>query len=257
MKALILSAGQGSRLLPLTAETPKCLLPIGPMSLIEWQLNALMACGVNDVVVVTGYGSQQVDDLLARWQRPDFTVRALFNPFFNVADNLASCWLARHEMDEDFLIINGDTLFEPDVLKTVLASPKAPITITIDRKACYDSDDMKVQFEDDQLRAVGKTLSADVTNGESIGMLFFRENGPALFAEILDQYMHTPEGLKTWYLRAIDRLAKTGAVKIASIEGRSWGEVDFLEDLERARQMVTAWTHHLPDADDSALASGS
>ena len=227
------------------------------MSLIEWQLNALMACGINDVVVVTGYGSQQVDSLLTRWKRPEFTVRTLFNPFFNVADNLASCWLARHEMDEDFLIINGDTLFEPEVLKTVLASPKAPITITIDRKGCYDSDDMKVQFEGDQLRAVGKTLSAEVTNGESIGMLFFRENGPALFAEILDQYMHTPEGLKTWYLRAIDRLAKTGAVKIASIEGSSWGEVDFLEDLERARQMVTAWTHHLPAADGTALASGS
>ena len=257
MKALILSAGQGSRLLPLTAETPKCLLPIGKMTLIEWQLSALIACGINEVVVVTGYGSEQVDQLLARWQRPDLTIRTLFNPFFNVADNLASCWLARYEMDRDFLIVNGDTLFEPDVLKTVIASPTAPITITVDRKACYDSDDMKVQLEGDRLLAVGKTLSADVTNGESIGMLLFRENGPKLFADILDQFMHTPEGLKTWYLRAIDRLAKTGAVKAVSIEGRSWGEVDFLEDLERARQMVTSWSHHIPGTDDLALAASS
>ena len=71
-------------------------------------------------------------------------------------------------------------------------------------------------------------------------MLLFRENGPELFADMLDQFMHTPEGLKTWYLRVIDRLAKTGAVKVASIEGKAWGEVDFLEDLERARQMVTS-----------------
>ncbi|MEZ5932569.1 MAG: phosphocholine cytidylyltransferase family protein [Alphaproteobacteria bacterium] len=257
MKALILSAGQGSRLLPLTADTPKCLLPIGRMSLIEWQLQSLIACGIDEVVVVTGYASEKVDQALARWQRPGFSIRTVFNPFFNVADNLASCWLARHEMTEDFLIINGDTLFEPDVLKTVLASPAAPITITIDRKACYDSDDMKVQVEGDRLLAVGKTLSADITNGESIGMLLFREKGAALFSDILDQYMHTPEGLKTWYLRAIDRLAKTGAVKVASIEGRAWGEVDFMEDLERARHMVTSWSHHLPGADGVALASGS
>lgn len=257
MKALILSAGQGSRLLPLTAETPKCLLPIGPMSLIEWQLQSLIACGVDEVVVVTGYGSEQVDETLARWQRPGFAIRTVFNPFFNVADNLASCWLARHEMNRDFLIVNGDTLFEPDVLKTVLASPMAPITITIDRKPCYDSDDMKVEVDGDRLLAVGKTLSAEVTNGESIGMLLFRENGPALFADMLDQFMHTPEGLKTWYLRVIDRLGKTGAVKAWSIEGRAWGEVDFLEDLEQARQMVTSWSHHLPASDAVALAAGS
>jgi len=257
MKALILSAGQGSRLLPLTADTPKCLLQIGQMRLIEWQLHALHACGIDEVVVVTGYGSDQVDQQLAGWQRPDFTIRTLYNPFFNVADNLASCWLARHEMEEDFLIVNGDTLFEPEVLKTVLASPAAPVTITIDRKGVYDSDDMKVQLEGDRLHAVGKTLGADITNGESIGMLFFRGTGPKLFADILDQFMHTPEGLKTWYLRAIDRLAKTGAVKAASIEGRSWGEVDFMEDLERARQMVETWTHHLPASDDQAIAATS
>lgn len=257
MKALILSAGQGSRLLPLTAETPKCLLSIGQMSLIEWQLQSLLACGIDQVVVVTGYGSAKVDEALARWQGPDFSIRTVFNPFYNVADNLASCWLARHEMDQEFLIVNGDTLFEPEILKTVMASPEAPITITIDRKPTYDSDDMKVQVEGDRLIAVGKTLDADVTNGESIGMLLFRGNGPKLFADILDDFMHTPEGLKTWYLRAIDRLAKTGAVRAASIEGRSWGEVDFMEDLERARQMVTAWPDHRRRSDGVALASGS
>ena len=257
MKALILSAGQGSRLLPLTAESPKCLLPIGPLSLIEWQLQSLIACDVDEVVVVTGYRSDKVAETLARWDGCGLAIRTVFNPFFNVADNLASCWLARHEMDRDFLIINGDTLFEPEILKTVLASPTAPITITIDRKPCYDSDDMKVQVEGDQLLAVGKALAADVTNGESIGMLLFRDNGPGLFADMLDRFMHTPEGLKTWYLRVIDRLAKTGAVRAASIEGNSWGEVDFMEDLERARQMVTSWPRPQPASAGVALASGS
>ena len=181
MKALILSAGQGSRLLPLTADKPKCLLPIGPFCLIEWQLRELTAAGVKEVVVVVGYGADQVEETLDRWRRPGLDIRTIFNPFFNVADNLASCWLARHEMDQDFLILNGDTLFEAAILKTVLASPKAPITITIDRKEYYDSDDMKVHVEGDQLVSVGKTLPAEETNGESIGMILFRDNGPAPF----------------------------------------------------------------------------
>jgi choline kinase len=65
--------------------------------------------------------------------------------------------------------------------------------------------------------------------------------------------MHTPEGLKTWYLRVIDRLAKTGAVVAASIEGKAWGEVDFIEDLERARQMVTSWTDTGADEPPAAM----
>ncbi len=253
MKALILSAGQGSRLLPLTADKPKCLLPIGPLSLIEWQISELTVCGVDEVVVVVGYGADQVEAVLDRQRRPGLSIRTVFNPFFNVADNLASCWLARHEMDRDFLIVNGDTLFEADVLRTVLDSPDAPITITIDRKRAYDADDMKVEVVGTRLAAVGKTLSAEQTNGESIGMLLFRGRGPTLFADMLDQFMHTSEGLKTWYLRVIDRLAKTGVVEAVSIEGKAWGEVDFLEDLERARQMVASWTSELP----KSLASSS
>jgi len=252
MKALILSAGQGSRLLPLTAEKPKCLLPIGSYCLIEWQLLQLAASGVNEIVVVLGYGADQVETVLDKWRRPGLEIRTVFNPFFNVADNLASCWLARQEMDRDFLILNGDTLFEAGILQKVLASPASPITITIDRKHAYDADDMKVQLDGDRLVAVGKTLSAEETNGESIGMLLFRGKGPKLFTDTLDQFMHTPEGLKTWYLRGIDRLAKTGAVAAASIEGMSWGEVDFLEDLERARQMVASWA-----PEPAALASSS
>ena len=55
MKALILSAGQGSRLLPLTADRPKCLLPVGSCSVLEWQIRHLEACGISEVVVVVGF----------------------------------------------------------------------------------------------------------------------------------------------------------------------------------------------------------
>ena len=238
MKAVILSAGQGSRLLPLTAERPKCLLPIGPKSLLEWQIDVLSRCGVDEIVVVVGFRAALVEGLLAKLARPGLRLRTLLNPFYNVADNLGSCWLARHEMAVDFLLLNGDTLFETAVLQRLLGSPPAPITVTIDRKSAYDADDMKVHLDGTRLLEIGKTLPPVRTDGESIGLLSFRGDGPQLFVEAADRALRISEGLKSFYLKVIDQLAKSHRVETATIEGLAWGEVDYPADLQRAEQLV-------------------
>jgi L-glutamine-phosphate cytidylyltransferase len=241
MRALILSAGQGSRLLPLTRDRPKCMLPVGGRPVIEWQVRQLAAGGIGEIVVVLGFKADLVEAHLATLAGPTLRIRTIFNPFYNVADNLGSCWLARGEMARDFIVLNGDTLFEPAILGQLLASPVAPITVTIDRKANYDADDMKVRTEGTRLREIGKTLPLDRVNGESIGMLLFRGDGPRLFADAVDRTMRTPDGLKWWYLKVIDMLAQDDVVETESIEGRKWGEIDFHEDLEQAEQLVAGW----------------
>lgn len=84
MKVVILAAGQGKRLLPLTEDIPKCLLDIGGRRLLERQIDAFAACGVSEIVVVTGYGASQVDDVLEqmRDQVPGVELKTTFNPFF-------------------------------------------------------------------------------------------------------------------------------------------------------------------------------
>src|SRR3546814_20225849 len=77
--------------------------------------------------------------------------------------------MARAEMEGGFLLLNGDTLFEPGIARRLIAAPPAPVTLTIDRKPNYDSDDMKVVVEGTRLREVGKTLPPERVNGESIG----------------------------------------------------------------------------------------
>jgi choline kinase len=240
MKAVILSAGQGSRLLPLTEDCPKCLLSIDSRRMIELQIEHLVACGVDEIVVVTGFRHAAVDEFLEQVRRPGLTIRSLFNPFFNVADNLASCWMARGEMVGEFVLLNGDTLFEPAVLASLLSAPPAPVTLAIDRKDSYDSDDMKVRLRGTRLIEVGKTLSSQVVDGESIGMMRFSGEGPTEFAGVLDSIMRTPNGINWWYLKAIGVLADQGLVETHSIEGLTWGEVDFKEDLERARLLFPA-----------------
>src|SRR3546814_11069057 len=113
-KAIILSAGQGSRLLPLTADMPKCMIDFNGRTLIEWQIEALKANGIRDIAVVTGFRTEVVEAHLATIGGASFAV--IFNPFFKVADNLGTCWIARHAMDRDFIILNGDTIVSDEIV---------------------------------------------------------------------------------------------------------------------------------------------
>jgi choline kinase len=246
-RAVILGAGQGSRLLPLTEDLPKCLLDLEGRSMLEWQLRGLAAAGVGEVVVVTGFRSDRVEAALRTIAPPGLVARTLYNPFYKVADNLASCWMARAELRGHCLLLNGDTLFEPQIARRLIEAPAAPITLTIDRKARYDDDDMKVSTEGERLRAVGKKLPAAEVNGESIGFSRFQGDGAALFVAELERTMRTKEGTSLWYLSAMNRLAQSGAdVRVVSIEGLDWGELDFVADLAPARAMAASWNEREP-----------
>jgi L-glutamine-phosphate cytidylyltransferase len=239
MKAIILSAGQGRRLLPLTESTPKCALPVAGRTLLEWQLNEISHAPVDEVVVVTGFGADQVDAIAAA--TTSVRVRTLYNPFYALSDNLGTCWVASPEMHGPFVIINGDTLFEAEILRRLLSSGEdAPVTLVTDRKDAYDADDMKVVVEEGRLRRVGKALSAGV-NGESIGMMAFRGTGPELFRNQVAHLMRYGEGVKRWYLSAIDELAREHPVAACDIHGLSWCEVDEAEDLAYAQGVVSGW----------------
>lgn len=243
MRAIILGAGQGRRLLPLTASKPKALLAVGERELLAWQIDALVQSGVRDITFVAGFNAPVVHRVLEGLQQmfPGCRLRMLFNPFFRVADNLVSCWLAREAMAEDFVLLNGDTLFEPDLCTTLLRSPFAPVTVAIDQKPAYDPDDMKVELAGTRLVDVGKGLAPERVHGESIGMILFRGDGGAAFAAALEQAMQDEAALRMWYLSVIARLAGTMDVETCLIAGHDWCEVDYPADLERAEAMVAAW----------------
>jgi choline kinase len=239
MKAVILSAGQGKRLLPLTADNPKCLVKIDGQSLIEWQIDELARCGVDRVSIVVGYHADRVIQLLH--QRYDSQrIRTVYNPTYSWTDNLFSCWAARAEMTEDFVLLNGDTLFEAAVLKRLLEAPDQPVRVVTHKKRYYDADDMKVTLDGDRLIHIGKDLSIDKVDGESIGMILFRGEGPTIFSRAVDSALRDPLARKKWYLSVIDELAQLMPVWTLSTSGLQWCEVDFPVDLKHARRVVRA-----------------
>jgi L-glutamine-phosphate cytidylyltransferase len=242
VRVIILAAGQGKRLLPLTAEVPKALLDVGGKSVIERQIEAFAAHGITDFAVVTGYASQLMEAALAKIAaRLGVSVRTVFNPFYAVADNLASCWLARTEMTADFIQVNGDNVFRADLVERLLAAPKRDVSVAVNFKDAYDADDMKVMMDKSRLTEIGKALPLDTVNAEAIGFYVFRDAGARAYVDQLELSMRDPVGLRQWFPSAIGALAKKVDVSTIAVDGIKWCEVDFPADLTNARKLVADW----------------
>jgi choline kinase len=239
MKAVILSAGQGKRLLPLTADSPKCILPIKGQTLIEWQIEELAKCGIEQATVVLGYRADKVEEIL-RTRYGERRVQTIYNAAYAVSDNLVSCWSAHDAMNDDFILLNGDTLFEAAILKQLLETRERPVTVVVSQKNEYDADDMKVEMDGYRLVKIGKDLIPDQVDGESIGMILFRGQGPLMFREAIQKALRDPSSQTKWYLSVIDEMARRIPVWTCSIHGLQWCEVDYQADLKLAEKVVTA-----------------
>ena len=256
MKAIILSAGQGRRLLPHTENKPKCLVELQPgLTMLDWQLTQLKAAGVSEAVLVTGFFADKVEEQAERHSGID--VRCIYNPFYNIADNLGSVWLALSEMQASFILMNGDTMFVHNVAKRLIDNPSGDISLTIARKPAYDDDDMKVIAEGGKLRAVGKKLALASINAESIGMMGFTQQGAAQFRAAVDRAIRSENGLSQYYLAVLDQMAQQGLVHTIEADQDEWCEIDYPQDLEAAGQQVAKWMADDGKAGDEQQAPAS
>jgi choline kinase len=221
-------------------DRPKCLIDFNGRSLLDRQLDTLEANGVQEAVVVTGFHDELVQQAIER-RSGGPTIRTIFNPFYKVADNTGSLYMAREELSGDCLVWNGDTLVSRALMAKVVGNVRQGICVTIDRKDDdYDDDDMKVVEEGGRLKAIGKRIAEGV-NAESIGLLAFRGGGSEQFREAIEQAMRTPEGTTIWYLRVINQIAQSADVWTLDIHGEEWGEVDFPPDVDAAIALTARW----------------
>jgi choline kinase len=210
----------------------------GQATLLDEQLDALAHCGVREAVLMVGFGAARVERAVAG-RGNGLSIRTCFNPFYAQSDNLVTAWLARHEMDDAFVLLNGDTLFEPAVLERLLARGRAPVALAVSHKSLYDDDDMKVVLDgEDRLLAIGKRLPGRRPDGEAIGMTLFRGEGVAAFRDALDAAVRRPDGLRDWYTTVLGELAVKLPLHAVSIQGLWWSEVDDASDLDAARSAL-------------------
>lgn len=237
MRVIILSAGKGERLYPLTRNLPKCLIQIaGGRTLLELQLESIHRCSVEEVVIVTGYRSEQIEAKVKSLQGPKITIQ--YNPFYDISNNLVSAWMACSYMDGDFVLLNGDDVFKWIVLRDLL-NASGKICMVVDVKPAYDDDDMKVIHDGNRILRIGKDIDSTKANGESIGMIKFAGKGAGQFSRVLDEMVRSPANRQLFYLAAIQQLVNEGFdVSFVECAPDDWAEIDFHPDVELIRERI-------------------
>lgn len=239
LNALILAAGRGRRLWPYTSECPKCLLTLGTHTILEHQLVRLAAVGVTRVTVVAGFGLDAMRREVCRTHVEGMSVHVVYNPFFAVADNLISLWAARAEMGTDFLVLNGDNVFHPDIPRLLLDAPPPVCRLLVQRQPTYRDDDMKVTLDGDRLRHIGKDLTGARTHAASIGMMRFAGEGAAALHLVLEAAVRGEEALGSFYLDCVQRLADAGVEVLCRDVGcLPWFDIDTPQDLQSVRDSL-------------------
>lgn len=243
MKALVLAAGKGERLMPLTANRPKSLVDLGDgRTLMQQQVAAMAGSGhVDDICFIVGYLAEQIESVVAT--RPGWagSVRTTFNPFFEISNNLASLWVARHEMDCDFLVTNGDNLFAPAVFARILGERQDGITLAVSAKDRFDYDDMRVSVTGGAITRIGKDLPDVESSAESPGLVVVRgREARTAFRAALDRAVRKPGALQTYWLETFNQLAAERVrVRPWYFDAQAeWQEMDFHGDHDRIRALL-------------------
>lgn len=235
MKALILAAGRGRRLWPFTVDKPKCLLDLEGISILQHQLRELERVGVRQAVVVCGFGVDKIRSALEACQL-HLPVKMLYNPFYAIADNLISLWAARAEMDDAFLLLNGDGVFHPTIFRR-LAEVEEDCCLMVARRATYDDDHMKVQIRHKRIVGIGKHLDPTEADAAATGVMRFSKNGSEHLKQVLEEVVLEPQALKSYFPNAVQHLIDIGyPITFREATDLPWADVDTPADLRFVRQ---------------------
>ena len=178
MKAIILAAGEGKRLRPLTNNTPKCLVNLFGKSLLQWQIETFRSCQIDDISVVTGYRSELIN--LPR-------LKIFQNKKFETTNMVESLFCASQELSEQTIVSYGDIIFEKKVLDKLIQS-KADFSVIVDKNwkryweirfdnPLFDAESLKIDT-DDNITSIGqKTQKIDEIEGQYIGLMKFQNAG--------------------------------------------------------------------------------
>jgi CTP:phosphocholine cytidylyltransferase-like protein len=125
--ALLLAAGSGTRLQPLTLDAPKCLTEVGGIPILERLVNNLRAQGFERLVVVIGHLGDRIREFLQQ-HAGDMRIDYVVNPVYRTTNNIYSLWLARQQIREPFLLVESDVIFEANMLDDMLQPDKIAIS---------------------------------------------------------------------------------------------------------------------------------
>jgi choline kinase len=237
---LVLAAGAGRRLQPLTDDLPKTLLPVdGERTILDIALANLKHAGLGDIAVVTGFAAHRIDERKqALEQDHGVNLELVFNEKAEEWNNAYSLWVARDRLRDGAILVNGDTVHPASVEETVLAARGPAIVLAADTEKALGEEEMKLHVTDDGfMDRINKALEPSTARGEYIGVTLIEAEAADALADSLEATWKRDPGLyyEDGYQEFADRGGRIGIAPIGQVD---WVEVDDHADLARAREVA-------------------
>lgn len=251
MYAIILAAGQGTRLQPLTNNLPKCMVPLKNEPLIQWQIKAIRAAGISDIVIVGGYFIERLNVL---------GTKIIANPHYSSTNMVQSLLCAEEYFGEEFIMTYGDIAYNSDLISSIISS-SCDIGVVVDlnwkdywmqRSANFLSDAESLQVnQSGKICSIGqKVKSLDKIEAQYIGVVLFRTSGIKKMKQLIKREKHANEH-GNWIIapdKTLINIFMTDLLQGLINEGTEidpifiqggWLEIDTVSDLLLAEKLTS------------------
>ncbi len=233
MKAIILAAGVGRRLSPVTDTTPKCLIRVAGATILGRMLDSLIAAGTNDICLVVGHLKDKIKLVIGQNYK-GAEVRYIPNPDYE-RGSVLSVWAARNYFDDDILLMDSDVIFERAILEK-LAGSKNENCFLIDKNYTESGEEMKIAALKKKVVQIARGISREHDEiGEGIGFLKLSAKYRKEFLDVFKSAVARDKDCD--YENALDELVKRIPVGFEDITGLRWTEIDFEADIEKAKAL--------------------
>ena len=234
MKAFILAAGVSRRLYPHTYDIPKCLLEVGGKPIIHYQLDALKNLGVIDITMIVGYHREM---LMMNVEKnfPDLNFNFVINHHYFETNTAYSIHIGRDKLDSQVLLMNADVIYPEALLEKVFSSNYKTV-LAVDIKACGKEEVKVIDGGQNKIVAIGKDLIEEQCLGEFIGVAKLSKDFVDIFRRSISDLVDAG-GKNDYFEAAIQPLLDKVDTHFIDISEYPCLEIDFLEDLESAREL--------------------
>ena len=236
MKTVILAAGAGSRLKPLTDHTPKCLLKVGGKCILEMTVENLLATNNSDILIVTGYLENKIREFLGK-RFPQLKIAYINNSFYASTNNILSLWLAKDAvLGDDMMMMDSDIVFDKRII-TKLQNSGYRNCLALKQHDVHD-EEIKVKTDPQgRVIEISKEVNLSEAAGESIGIEIFGKEALKELYFILDRKVVTEKEVNQFYEAAFQELSENDLYIVDTTEYFCM-EIDTEEDLNTAQELI-------------------
>jgi HAD superfamily hydrolase (TIGR01450 family) len=247
MIGVILAAGVGSRLRPMTNNKPKCLVTSAGQAILQYQLDTYKEAGITDLVIVVGYESQAIKDYFKH--KKDFNVTIVENEVYEDTNNMYSFYLAKEYVaGKAFVLNNADLTVDSSLVRKMLEDPREDL-VAVDA-GVFNDESMKVSLnKQNKINDISKQVKEDVSFGCSIDFYKFSKKSSARFFNEISQIIEVNKNLKDWTEVAMKNLFQSQELQFEAfdIQGLPWVEIDNYEDLALSDSIFSQRTKKVSD----------